>query len=137
MYETFEHTADVGLRIRAATLDELLAEAAHGLYALIVPDQSSVRLATVYRIELAAEAPDLLLFDWLSELLYVYETRHLLLAAFEVHLAETRLTAICRGEPIDPARHVLDHEVKAITYHGLKVEHLPDGSWLAEVIVDI
>ena len=40
------------------------------------------------------------------------------------------------GEPMDPARHEPNHEVKAITYHGLKVEKTADG-WLAEVIVDI
>jgi SHS2 domain-containing protein len=38
---------------------------------------------------------------------------------------------------MDAARHKMDHEVKAITYHGLQVEQQPDGSWSAEVIVDI
>jgi SHS2 domain-containing protein len=46
------------------------------------------------------------------------------------------LRAAAWGEPVDPARHELDHEVKAITYHGLKLERDGDG-WLAEVIVDI
>ena len=47
---------------------------------------------------------------------------------------EIGLTAPARGEPLDPARHCLTHEIKAITYHHLKVEHILDG-WLAEVIV--
>ena len=46
------------------------------------------------------------------------------------------MKATARGEPIDPERHELDMEVKAITYHGLKVERDGDG-WLAEVIVDL
>ncbi len=46
------------------------------------------------------------------------------------------LEAAAWGEPMDPSRHELNHEVKAITYHGLKVEQTADG-WLAEVIVDI
>ena len=46
------------------------------------------------------------------------------------------LTAAARGEPFDPERHPLSHEVKAITYHGLIVES-SEGGWLAEVIVDI
>ena len=46
------------------------------------------------------------------------------------------LTARAWGEPLDRTRHDLQHEVKAITYHGLRVEPAPDG-WLAEVIVDI
>jgi SHS2 domain-containing protein len=47
------------------------------------------------------------------------------------------LSATCRGEQMDPARHAMDHEVKAITYHGLAVHQNADGTWHAEVIVDI
>ena len=46
------------------------------------------------------------------------------------------LKATARGEEVDHDRHELDMEVKAITYHGLKVEREGDG-WLAEVIVDL
>jgi SHS2 domain-containing protein len=38
---------------------------------------------------------------------------------------------------MDPSRHTMDHEVKAITYHGLQVQQSADGTWEAEVIVDI
>jgi SHS2 domain-containing protein len=58
------------------------------------------------------------------------------LAEFTVHLSEKGLSATARGEPLDAARHVLAHEVKAITYHGLKLERCGE-QWLAEVIVDI
>ena len=61
---------------------------------------------------------------------------HMLFGRFEVHVRNDGLTATAWGEPLDPARHVLSHEVKAITYHELKVERTADG-WLAEVIVDI
>ena len=63
-------------------------------------------------------------------------TEHLVLADFVVQLSKEGLSAVARGEPFDLARHVPAHEVKAITYHGLKCD--PTGSgWLAEVIVDI
>jgi SHS2 domain-containing protein len=58
------------------------------------------------------------------------------LAEFEVQLSKEGLSAVGRGELFDPARHVPAHEVKAITYHGLKCEPTA-GGWLAEVIVDI
>jgi len=135
-YETFEHTADLGLRVRAADLDALFADAARGLFSIIIANLASVRPAESVQIEIAGDAPELLLFDWLNELLYLYEVRRLLLGRFEVSVGETGLKATAYGEPIDPTRHVLDHEVKAITYHGLKVER-QDGGWLAEVIVDI
>jgi SHS2 domain-containing protein len=60
----------------------------------------------------------------------------MLFSSFNVKVTDAGLTATARGEPYDPARHVLAHEVKAITYHELKVEQTADG-WLAEVIVDI
>jgi SHS2 domain-containing protein len=136
MYETFEHTADLGLRVRADALPALFADAARGLFSMIVPDLNSVRLIEELEFTLEGPISELLLFDWLNELLYTYETRHLLFAQVEVRLSESGLRATARGEAFDDSRHELDHEVKAITYHGLKLEPAGDG-WLAEVIVDI
>ena len=58
------------------------------------------------------------------------------LVKVDIEVSEAGLKAIAYGEPMDPARHEPAHEVKAITYHDLKVEQTADG-WLAEVIVDI
>jgi len=135
-YETFEHTADLGLRVHADTLETLLADAARGLFAMIVPELESIRPEQAVEFTIAGEPSELLLFDWLNELLYTYEVRHLLLSEFDVRLSPEGITATARGEPVDHDRHVLDHEVKAITYHGLKLEQANQG-WLAEVIVDI
>jgi SHS2 domain-containing protein len=136
VYETFEHTADLGLRVRAADLPSLFAEAARGLFSIIVADPCAVRPLETISLSVEGDTSELLLFDWLNELLYIYETRRLLLAEFVVQLGPTGLTATARGEPIDPSRHTLDHEVKAITYHALKLQR-ESGGWLAEVIVDI
>jgi SHS2 domain-containing protein len=137
MFELFDHTADLGLRVRAASFEELLAEAGRGLLAMLVANPAAVRPVQTRTIELAAGEPSYLLFDWLSELLYAFESDKLLLSQFDVHIAGDRLTAACRGESMDESRHEMDHEVKAITYHGLKVEQDASGEWSAEVIVDI
>ncbi len=136
MFELFEHTADLGLRVSAGSLEELLTEAARGLLAMLVANPDAVRPVQEKRIELPAEDSSYLLFDWLSEVLYAFETDRLLLSAFEMHLDKNQLSAICRGEPMDATRHQMEHEVKAITYHGLKVDQTETG-WRAEVIVDI
>jgi SHS2 domain-containing protein len=136
MFEVFEHTADVGLRIRAASREELFVDAARGLFSLLVANLNSVRPVLERDVRIIGGEDDLLLFDWLNELLYVFDTRHVVLAEFHIDFRDGELFARCLGEPLDPARHVLEHEVKAITYHGLKVES-SDGHWLAEVIVDI
>jgi SHS2 domain-containing protein len=136
MYEVFEHTADLGLRVRAATPDELFADAARGLFALIVETLDDVRPLHARAFRLEGADREYLLFDWLNELLFTFDSEHLLLSEFQVRFTADGLTAQARGEPLDPTRHRLDHEVKAITYHALKVEQTSDG-WLAEVIVDI
>jgi SHS2 domain-containing protein len=136
MHETFDHTADLGLRIRSDSLEQLLVDAARALFSLFVVNLDDVCTVQEKTVEVAGDQYDYLLFDWLAELLYVFETQDLLLADFDVRVDERGLHAICRGEPVDRSRHELHHEVKAITYHGLKVQQDSQG-WLAEVIVDI
>jgi SHS2 domain-containing protein len=136
MHETFEHTADLGLRIRAADLDTLFVEAAQALFSAIVEDLATVQPIRRIDVQLAGDDREFLLFDWLRELLYHFDAEHLLFGKFTAQLRDDGLTASAWGEPLDRARHNLEHEVKAITYHGLRVEKI-DDEWEAEVIVDI
>jgi SHS2 domain-containing protein len=82
---------------------------------------------------------DLLLVDWLSELLFRFETTGFLVARATVELVTAdvyRLGARIEGEPLDPERHAMKVLLKAVTYHGLQVkEHA--GRWTATVIFDI
>lgn len=136
MFENFDHTADLGLRVRAADLATLFAEAAEALFAAIVADPATIQPREATTFAVPGTDPDDLLFDWLRAVLFQFDGEHRLFRRFEVTVNADGLTATAWGEPLDRARHELDHEVKAITYHGLKVERTPDG-WLAEVIVDI
>jgi len=136
MYETFEHTADLGLRIRTLDLNTLFAEAGKALFSAIVDDLNTVQPHQEIKIQLDSEDREYLLFDWLKELLYRFDAEHLLLCRFEVQVADNSLKATAWGEPLDWNRHELSHEVKAITYHGLRIEQIR-SEWLAEVIVDI
>jgi SHS2 domain-containing protein len=136
MYELFEHTADLGLRVRARNLDTLFAEAAACLFSAVLEEIGSVRAVQAVTVEVAGSDREFLLFDWLRELLLKFDEEHVVFGKFEVQVRADGLAGTAWGEPLDPARHLLAHEVKAITYHELKV--VPDGDeWLAEVIVDI
>jgi SHS2 domain-containing protein len=136
MYELFEHTADLGLRVRAADLNTLFAEAAECLFSAVLEDIGSVNALTAVTVELTGTDREFLLFDWLRDLLMRCDADHMVFGKFEVQVRVDGLTGTAWGEPLDTARHQLAHEVKAITYHQLKVEKAADG-WLAEVIVDI
>jgi len=136
MYELFEHTADLGLRATAPDLDALFAEMAACLCAAILEDPTSVRPATAVAVEIADTDREFLLFDWLKELLFRFDAEHQVFGRFDVKVRPDGLSATAWGEPFDPERHLLNHEVKAITYHELTVAPAEDG-WVAEVIVDI
>jgi SHS2 domain-containing protein len=136
MHELFEHTADLGLRARAPGLDTLFAEAAACLFSAVLEDPTAVEPRTAVTVELTGTDREFLLFDWLRDLLLKFDADHLVFGRFEAHVRDDGLTGTAWGEPFDPARHLLAHEVKAITYHELKVVRDADG-WLAEVIVDI
>ena len=88
MHETFEHTADLGLRIRAADLDTLFVEAAQALFEAIVEDLQSVRPDRRVDAALAGDEREYLLFDWLKTLLYHFDAEHLLLSRFEAHVTD-------------------------------------------------
>ncbi|MEN6458902.1 MAG: archease [Thermoguttaceae bacterium] len=141
MYEIFEHTADVGIRIRAASLDGLFADAARGLLAIMLETPEAVEPRQTVPIRLQADDLEELLHDWLAEVLYTFHAERIALSAFRVTITRedgrpAQLEATARGETLDLARHQVDVEVKAITWHGLTLH--PDGvEWVAEVIVDI
>ena len=137
-FELFEHTADVGLRVAADDLDGLFVEAGRAVASLIVENPDAIECRQSATITLSAEDIEGLFVDWLRELIYRFETEHLLLGEFRVHVDASRreLRAECRGEPADWNRHLPDNELKAVTYHHLRVAQTSSG-WQAEVIFDI
>ena len=136
MYELFEHTADLGLRVASPELPGLFRDAGRGLFSVIVEEAPRQGPERDVRIRLAAERLDYLFVDWLNELLYTFDAKGLLLDSFEVDVRGTELSATARSRPFDDTRDRLLHEVKAITYHALRVEQTNRG-WEAEVILDI
>ena len=136
-FEFFEHTADIGAHIYGRTLEDLFRHAAATLFeALGVLQKSGA--SNQRSVELKAGSLEDLLHDWLTELLYEVEANHVLYDEFEfLHLSPERLKATLRGKAIDFARSQTNEEIKAVTYHQLCVEQLPDATWRATVIFDV
>ena len=133
---TFEHTADVGLQGRAETLGELFEAMGEGLAEVICPRQSVKKQKTL-QIQAESENVESLLVDFLSELLGLFNLEKFLIAGVGVErINETSVAAEVVGEPYDPARHKMVDEIKAVTYHKLRVAHEADG-WVGRVILDI
>lgn len=136
MYQTFEHTADLGLLIEAPDRQTLFAEAGRGLLAVLIENPDAVRPQREVTIDVEGTESDYLLLDFLNEVLFLFERQHLLLCEFDVSFDPQGLRATARGEPLDRGRHEPSHEIKAITYHELEVTQSADG-WQARFIVDI
>ncbi|HEY8477001.1 MAG TPA: archease, partial [Chloroflexota bacterium] len=156
-FETFEHTADVGLLAHGRTLADVFAHAAQGMFALLV-DLDAVRETESRQVEVADDDLASLLVAWLNELLFLFDVEHLLFRRFAVSLAERggdaladqrgagspegegasrwRLTARAYGERVDPRRHLLGTHIKAATYHQAEVWQ-EQGAWHARVILDV
>jgi SHS2 domain-containing protein len=119
-YELLEHTADILVRASGKTMNEAFENAAYALFDTMC-DASTVEPVTVKKVELSADDPEQLLVDWLSRLLFICDVDDMVFSEFEVKLEGRTLKARMKGERIDPDKHHLKTDVKAITYHMLEV----------------
>jgi SHS2 domain-containing protein len=134
-FEIFDHTADVGIIAYGADLPQAFANAARGLFSLIA-ELDDVKEVSHRDIEVTASDEESLLVAWLNELVYRFDTEGIIFKRFDIsQLSSTHLKARGYGEKIDTSRHRLKTEVKAATYHMLKVEK-SDG-FRVQVIFDI
>jgi SHS2 domain-containing protein len=136
-YRLFDHTADLGVEVTAATLEELYAGAAQALFDLLT-DLAAVRAGRSRQIEVAGENPADLLVNFLREVLWAWNGEGFLMKGCLVRqVTPRRLKAVLRGETFDPARHRIRKEIKAVTYHQCEVRQTPEGPWMARVVFDV
>jgi len=138
-YRFLDHTGDVAAHVRAASLGALFADAARALTATLV-EPEGVRPTARHGVSLAASSPELLLVDWLNELVYRFEVDGLLVARADAQVIDEggtwRLDATVDGEPFDEARHRARVLVKGATYHQLAIVEV-DGEVETIVVFDI
>ena len=135
-YEIIDHTADIGIKAYGKDLKELFANAASGCFEILA-DLKDVRIKESLRIELEAPNIEELFLSWLSELLYQYNSKKIIFKEFSIDkLTNKEIFALAQGEELDLHRHRLKTEIKAVTYHQLKVRKVKD-SWVGEVIFDV
>ena len=120
-YEQLEHTADVMVRAYGKTLEECYGNAAYALFNTMV-DASTI--LPTEEIDILQEGHDYesLLYNFLSEFLYVHDVTRLVLCEFEVTIEGFKIKCKAKGERLDLEKHRPKTEIKAITYHELKVD---------------
>ena len=135
-YLILDHPADLGIEARGKTLAGAFEQAACGLTSVIL-DRDSIRLVESRPVRIEAGDRQQLLVRWLSEVLYLYDGLNFAPRDFKIKWLSSRLLeAQVRGEPFDRRRHTVRLDVKAITYHQLKIRRRGPGHWL-QVFLDI
>jgi SHS2 domain-containing protein len=135
-FEILDHTADVGIIAYGADVEDLFSNAALALFSLIT-EPESVQEKLHLNLEVSSEDRDSLLVEWLNELIYLFDAKHILFRRFDIEsLTHNQLKATCYGESFNPMKHTIKMGVKAATYHMLKLEKNGDGC-KAQIILDI
>lgn len=135
-WEHFPHEADMGVRGYGKTKEEAFENAAMALTAVIT-DLDKVEQQEKIEINCEADDDEMLLVDWLSNLVYEMDTRKMLFGRFEVHIKERQLTAEAWGEKVNIEKHQPAVEVKGVSYTALSVKQGEDGTWTAQCVVDV
>ena len=137
-YELIDHTADIGIRVVGDDLWDLFSKAGYALFDLMAGDLGSIEADQEMVVEAKGDDVEALFMNWLRELLYLFEVKRLIFLQFDLlEWCDGGLRARCHGVSYSPGQRILNMEIKAVTYHHLKVEQRPDGRWLAQVIFDI
>jgi len=137
-FEFIEHTADLGLRVTGKTSEDLFKNYATALFTILTDYQPKKIISK--KITLQAQSLAELLVDWLNELLSMFFADRFLPNEYNLKISDDKggkiLQVEITGEEFDFENNELKREIKAATYHDLKVEE-NDRGYVAEVIFDV
>lgn len=137
-FEFFDVTADVGLRAYGGSLDESFQNAALAMFE-VMTDTTQINPQIKRTITLESEDRQALLYDWLSELLFVHDYEDLVFSQFNVKITATdrgtsRLHAEIWGDKFNQSIHEVRDEVKAVTFHLMEIRK--ENGFMVQVILD-
>ena len=135
-FKIIDHTADVGIIAYGTDIEQLFCNAALALFSLIT-ELESIQEKSHLNLRVSSDERDSLLVEWLNELIYFFDAKHMLFNRFDIEsLTQNELKATCHGEDFDPMKHKIKRGVKAATYHMLRLNKNNDG-YEAQIILDI
>jgi SHS2 domain-containing protein len=126
-FEFKEHTADIKVRSWGRTLEDAFIQTALSLMTVMTPDLKRISPIIQRSFEIISEDIYALLFDFLSEFLYIFDVEGLIFSDIIVNLKKTKnddyfLKAIMKGEKFDRNKHEIGTEVKAVTYSFMNIK---------------
>lgn len=138
-YNFLDHTADVMFEAFGSNLNEVFANAAIAVFD-VQCNLKKINNKTKKIIKLKNENIEDLLFDFLEELIYLKDAKSILFGKFKIKFNDVKnkffLECIAHGEKINPAKHELKIDVKAVTLHEFFLKKIKNG-WKCRVVLDI
>jgi SHS2 domain-containing protein len=135
-YKLLDHTADIGIEVWGKTKKDALANTVEAMFDLIA-DSENVSAVQAKQLSIGGTDTADMLINLLREALYLFHAEAWLCKKCEIlELNKQKITAEFWGEPYDAKKHQLKMEIKAVTYHTLKIERVEKG-WRARVIFDV
>ncbi len=132
--------ADVAFLAWGRTLEEMFVAAAKATMNVMVEDLASIDTQRQIALHVESDTLDMLLFRFLSELIFLKDAESILLSVVQVHVEQQpecyRLTAEAQCEELNRKKHQLKVDVKAVTLHRLRVEQKPH-CWECSVVLDV
>ena len=135
-YRLFDHTSDLGVEVRGNSLKSLFHNAAMAVLDLAI-DAGSTKPKIVKKIEITESNHELLLKEWLSEIVYQTMTLEFMISEIRItQLTSQKIDAEIGGEKHNSHRHPIRRELKGITYHQLSIRE-QEKSWKARFVIDV
>ncbi len=137
-YVYIEHPSDVGFETYGDTLEELFANAAIATYSFMT-DVDEIEEEEEWEREIKIKSEDLysLMFDWLDEMIFMFEAESLVMKKFDIDVnsMDFSITGTCRGGKFDPYKHESGIIIKAVTYNMMEIKK--NEIWHARVVLDV
>jgi SHS2 domain-containing protein len=137
-FEFFDVTADVGFRAYGKTMEEAFQNAASAMFDVIT-DVTKINPSQERKVVIESEDTVALLFDWLSELIFLHDSQNMIFSKFKLGITQKShdlyiLNGSAWGEILDRDKHEIRDDVKAVTYHLMKIEE--NKGFMVQVILD-
>jgi len=138
-FDWVEHPSDIGFRAYGWDLAEAFENAALALFEIMV-DTKKVEPREEIKVELEAEDEGALLYDWLDRLIYLHDSKNMVMSKFKVTISRIKsgfkLNAQAWGERFDSEKHPEKTAVKAMTYHMMEIRRQKNRCSV-QAVVDI
>ncbi len=133
--------ADIAYEAYGKDLNDMFENAALAIFELSA-EVKTVDAKKKLEIKLENEKIDNLLYDFLSEILFLKDSKYMVFRKVEVKITENKKTknyelkSVLEGDTINSKKQKLENDIKAITMHMFEVKK-EKNKWKATIVVDI